>query len=87
LRGQVDKNDDFGEQACWSSTLISAKTLLGAQPASGVGKALRGELEAKGMTIRNDLLIDTVFSFASTSARGCSGRRAPTSSSRKPSLR
>jgi len=69
IRGVIEKNDDFGEQACWSSSLMSQKTLLEYQPKSASGKALRGDLEAKGLTIGSEMLVDTVISFANMDRR------------------
>jgi hypothetical protein len=69
LRGVTEKNDDFGDQSCWSSTVVRTRVLLENEPRANIVRALRGELQTKTAKIRSDVLVDTAITLANMNKR------------------
>ncbi len=69
MRGNTEKNEDFGEQSCWSSAIVTVKGLTENIGNTGVGKALRGDLEAQGLSFTTEAVLDTWFVLSNTKRR------------------
>jgi hypothetical protein len=60
LRGVTDKNEDFGEQMCWSAGMGIARTILENQKKTTLGRAVRGDVDSRGLALPGEMVIDTV---------------------------
>lgn len=69
MRGVTEKNEDFGEQSCWSSALVRAKGTVENLSKSAVGRAARGDLEGRGLTFTSEAVLDTWIVHANANRR------------------
>ena len=69
IRGVTEKNEDFGEQACWSSSLVRAQATVENISKSALGKAARGDMEARGLTFSSEAVMDTWMVLANANRR------------------
>jgi len=65
VRSYTEKNDEFGDQACWSVAFTDVKALEQYMADSAAGRLLRKHLDATNHTIASEILLSTALIFAS----------------------
>jgi hypothetical protein len=61
LRGSTERNEDFGEQACWGTTFASAKILQDILAGAG---PLKERIDTGGRRIESEVVLRTTILFA-----------------------